>query len=76
MPAPKYFSPEFSPYGRYLLNVDERKVEGATYFHDTQHSGVECGIESMPTGSVSRFDNRGWAISRGYMPCVHCTGKA
>lgn len=72
MPAPKIPAPEFSPYGRYLLNVDERKTPGATYFHDTQNSVVECGIESIPTGSVSRFNNKEWAGQRGYQACEYC----
>lgn len=74
MPPVRIPSPQFSPYGRYLLNVDERKIEGATYFHDTQNAKLECRIESMPTNSVSRFGNKAWAVSRGYTPCVHCTG--
>ena len=72
MPAPKQLRPEFSPYGRYLLNVDERKTPGATYFHDTQNSKVECCIESIPTGSVSRFNSKSWAQQRGLEPCEHC----
>ena len=72
MPPVNRQQPQFSPYGRYLLNVDDRKVEGATYFHDTENAKVECGIESMPTKSVSRFGNRSWALQRGYLPCEHC----
>lgn len=72
MPAPKYFSPEFSPYGRYILNVGDRKLEGATYFHDSHESKVECQIESIPSGSMSRFNNRAWALQRGYESCSHC----
>lgn len=72
MPPIKIPKPEFSPYGRYLLNVDERKTEGATYFHDTQNSVVECGIESIPSSSVSRFGNKAWATQRGYEVCPYC----
>lgn len=72
MPAPQRFSPAFNPYGRYLLNVDERKVEGLTYFHDTQNSKPECQIESMPSGSISRFQNKSWATQRGYTQCTVC----
>lgn len=72
MPLPTRAKPEFSPYGRYLLNVDDRKTEGATYFHDTQNSVVECGLESIPTGSVSRFNNKTWATQRGFEPCRYC----
>ena len=73
MPPVNRQQPQFSPYGRYLLNVDERKTEGPTYFHDTQSAKVECGIEVVPTGSVSRFNNKAWAISRGYVPCGACS---
>lgn len=69
IPLPK---PEFSPYGRYLLNVDERKVEGPTYVHDTQNFKPECKIEDMPSGSVSRFNNLQWSIKRGFKKCPHC----
>lgn len=72
MPTPQREQPQFSPYGRYLLNVQERKVPGHTYFHDTQNSVVECGIESMPSSSISRFNGLQWAISRGYTPCEYC----
>lgn len=72
MPLTNRQQPQFSPYGRYLLNVDERKTEGATYFHDTQHSVVECGIESIPSNSVSRFNNKAWAVQRGYTPHGAC----
>lgn len=72
MPPINRQQPQFSPYGRYLLNVEERKTEGATYFHDTYNVKVECGIESMPTNSVSRFNNKSWAQQRGYTQCPLC----
>lgn len=72
MPVVNRQQPQFSPYGRYLLNVDDRKTPGATYFHDTQNSKVECAIESIPTGSVSRFNNKAWALQRGYESCSYC----
>lgn len=72
MPPINRQQPKFSPYGRYLLDVQERKQEGANYFHDTQSSRVECGIESIPSGSISRFNNRAWAVQRGYQPCRYC----
>lgn len=72
MPPVKIQPPEFSPYGRYLLNVDHRKEEGPTYFHDTQNAKPECLIETFPANSVSRFNNRTWAAQRGYTPCSEC----
>lgn len=72
MPTPNRPQPEFSPYGRYLLNVQERKTEGQTYFHDTQNSKPECQIESMPSSFISRFNNLSWATNRGYTPCKEC----
>lgn len=72
MPTPIRPQPQFSPYGRYLFNVDERKTEGATYFHDTQNAKVECGLELMPSNSISRFNNKAWAIQRGLTPCSEC----
>lgn len=72
MPTPNRQQPQFSPYGRYLLNVEDRKTKGATYFHDTQEAKVECGLESVPSGSASRFNNKAWAAERGYSPCRYC----
>lgn len=72
MPPPKIPLPQFSPVGRYLINVEERKIEGPTYFHDTQNFKEECGIEKIATSSASRFDNPDWARQRGYTQCQEC----
>lgn len=72
MPPKKIPRPEFSPYGRYLIDVDERKVEGPTYIHDTENFRDECHIEGIPSGSQSRFNTLAWALSRGYLKCEFC----
>lgn len=72
MPPPRIPAPEFSPFGRYLLNVEDRKVQGPTFFHDTENFKEECGIEVTPSGSQSRFNNLNWALKRGYLKCEFC----
>jgi len=72
MPPRPVLKPEFSIYGRYLLNVDERKVPGPTYFHDGDNLTDICGLKTVPTNSISRFNNVQWAISRGYDKCKEC----
>lgn len=72
MPPRPIEKPEFSIYGRYLLNVDERKTPGTTYFHDTEYLQDKCGVQSVPSGSLSRFNNKVWATSRGFVQCNHC----
>lgn len=72
MPAPVRLKPEFTPYGRYLLNVDDRKTPGPTFFHDTDNISEACGLANAPTNSLSRFNNNEWAIERGYKPCMNC----
>jgi hypothetical protein len=67
--------PEFSPYGRYLINVDERKVPGPNYFHDTYGIVPECNLDAVPKTSKSRFNNPKWAASRGFIECQHCTER-
>lgn len=73
MPPPKIPPPGFSPVGRYLINVDERLDKTTpNYFHDTENYKPECGIENMPSNSVSRFINKSWAKFRGYIECQYC----
>lgn len=72
MPPTKIQPPKFSVTGRYLLNVKDRKEPGPTYFHDTQNIKEQCGLELIPTNSMSRFDNKAWAIQREYTPCSFC----
>lgn len=72
MPPKKIPSPEFTPVGRYLLNVDERRIEGPTYFHDTENLTDLCEVVNIPTGSMSRFNNKAWAVQRGYTACEYC----
>lgn len=74
MPPQKIQPPQFSLTGRYLINVQERKVEGPTYFHDTENLQTQCGIEDIPTDSMSRFNGKAWAIQRGYTSCRYCIG--
>lgn len=71
MPVINRQQPSFGPYGRYLLNIKERKE--APIFHDSQNLKVECGIEEVSTDFISRFDNRAWAIQRGYTTCPSCS---
>lgn len=72
MPPPRIPDPQFSPTGRYLLNVAERREPGDTFFHDTFNFTDECGIQDMNTNSISRFNNAGWALRRGFKRCEHC----
>lgn len=72
MPPKKIQPPQFTPVGRYLINVEERKVEGPTYFHDTENLTDQCEIVNIPTSSMSRFNGKAWAIQRGYEPCGYC----
>lgn len=74
MPPVNRQQPQFSPIGRYLINVEERKVEGPTYFHDLESMIETCGLADMPPKSISRFNNKAWAIQRGYTPCPNCKG--
>ena len=64
--------PEFSPYGRYLINVDERKKPGPNYFHDTYGIVPLCNLDDVPKTSKSRFNNPKWAVERGYVKCGTC----
>lgn len=76
MPPPRIQMPGFSPVGRYLLDVDLRKISLLsslkTEVHDTQNFQDGCEIGDIPTGSQSRFDNLGWALQRGFVRCSLC----
>lgn len=76
MPPPKIANPQFSPVGRYLINVDARKTALAAgqpaLFHDTQNFKEECGLGEVPTTSHSRFDNMTWALQRRFIRCANC----
>lgn len=76
MPPPKLAKPEFSPYGRYLIDVDARHESRSkgekSVFHDTENVKETCGLEGIDTGSMSRFNNLNWALGRGYIRCPEC----
>lgn len=74
MPPPKIPAPNFSPFGRYVIDVRVRRTEGI--FHDTQGNAEDCGIENIPIGAMTRFDSKEWAIQRGFVPCEHCVEQA
>jgi hypothetical protein len=72
--------PEFSPYGRYLVDVDARRKAreegGTTYFHDTENLTRKCNLDSTPDTSRSRFNSRQWAVQVGFEPCPNCLKEA
>jgi hypothetical protein len=77
MPPPKpYSSPQFSPYGRYMINLIERKVarenNQPTTFHDSENLKDECNIQEVEANYLSRFNNPDWAKQADYKPCSHC----
>lgn len=72
MPPQPRAKPEFSPLGRYVLMVSDRKIEGPTYYHDSQTFVEACGLNQIDTSHMSRFGNTVWAKQRGYRPCPHC----
>lgn len=72
MPVPRHESPEFSPTGQYYINVADRKLPGETRFHDVENFSEACN-EVPPTASnMAHFQNKKWAIQRGYIPCPVC----
>lgn len=70
MPPKKIPNPEFSPYGRYLIDVSTRKEN--PIFHDTYGDLSFCEIEKIPSGSITRFDSKIWATTRGFKSCEKC----
>lgn len=75
MPPKTIPKPNFSPVGRYLLDVRQRLDKTTpNYIHDTQNFQLECHIEDIPSGSVSRFESLPWALARGYKKCSFCFG--
>lgn len=75
MPPPKIPSPQFSPTGRYVLDIRERyytDLIGKPVFHDSENYQEECHIELIPANYMSRFDSLGWGLRRGYARCNHC----
>lgn len=70
MPPPKYTKPEFSPVGRYLIDVSVRKTNPV--FHDSEYLQDACHIEEIISGNMSRFNSKAWATQRGFVPCVYC----
>lgn len=78
MPPQKITSPGFGPYGRYILDVNARKLaiqeHTSVYFHDSTNITGACGINGISTGDISRFDSDSWAVQRGFVKCSHCFG--
>lgn len=73
MPPANRAKPEFSPFGRYLIDVQNRKdVSTPNHYHDIEHIKDECRLDLVPAGSQSRFNNLEWAAQRGYVPCPQC----
>lgn len=66
----------FSLVGRYIIDVGARKMALATgevpVFHDLANFSAECHIEDIPTGNQSRFENKNWALQRGFVQCEYC----
>lgn len=72
MPVPHREKPDFSPQGKYFIDVDERKQEGSNHFHDVDNFSEACNLENVKPNSIAHFNNRKWAIQRGYVPCGGC----
>lgn len=75
MPPPVIPKPEFSPYGLYAIDVRQRPLPGSTPFHNSEHYTDECSMSDVPIGSISRFNNRDWALTRGYVECQYCRAE-
>lgn len=75
MPPPKIPIPEFSPIGRYLMDTSKRiesfEAGEIPIFHDTQNYQEQCPIGDRTTNHV-RFNNKEWALARGFGYCSFC----
>lgn len=78
MPPVKIQKPDFSTIGRYLIDVDARKIarleSSETFFHDLENFQEGCQLSETKTSSMSRFNNLNWALQRGYKKCPNCMG--
>lgn len=67
--------PDFTPYGRYLIDVSSRKVTretgGSVLFHDMENLKEECEVTTLAS-LIARFNNTDWALQRGYSKCQYC----